>query len=124
MWARFLVLLCTAVTSAGQILYKIASKSLSLNFVSLITNVPLILGLISYFIGAVLLIIALRNGELSVLYPFISTGFVWVSLLSIKFLGETMSPQKWAGVAVIFMGITLIGIGSTKSGKKKDTVKK
>jgi len=123
-WAIFLVLLCTAFTSAGQILYKIASKTLSPSLASIITNIPLILGLISYFIGAIILIIALRNGELSVLYPFISTGFVWVSFLSIKFLGETMSIQKWIGVAVIFAGITIIGIGSRKGNEKKKTVKK
>jgi multidrug transporter EmrE-like cation transporter len=124
-WAVLLVLLCTAFTSAGQILYKIASKTLSPSLDSVITNVPLILGLISYFIGAVILIIALKNGELSVLYPFISTGFIWVSLLSIKFLGETMTFQKWAGVAVIFSGITLIGIGSRKGNENnKRAVKK
>ncbi|MCX6710853.1 MAG: EamA family transporter [Candidatus Woesearchaeota archaeon] len=120
LWAIILVLVCTIFTSIGQILYKIASRTLSLNIYSIITNVPLIVGLASYFVGAVLLIIALRNGELSVLYPFVSTGFVWVSILSTRFLGESMSMQKWAGIAVIFFGISLIGIGSNKGSAKKN----
>ncbi|PIN72402.1 hypothetical protein COV21_02320 [Candidatus Woesearchaeota archaeon CG10_big_fil_rev_8_21_14_0_10_45_5] len=120
LWAIVLVLVCTIFTSIGQILYKVASKTLLLNIYSIITNVPLIIGLASYFVGAVLLIIALRNGELSVLYPFVSTGFVWVSILSTRFLGESMSMQKWAGIAVIFFGISLIGIGSTKGSAKKN----
>jgi multidrug transporter EmrE-like cation transporter len=120
LWAIVLVLVCTIFTSIGQILYKVASRTLSLNIYSIITNVPLIIGLASYFVGAVLLIIALRNGELSVLYPFVSTGFVWVSILSTRFLGESMSMQKWAGIAVIFFGISLIGIGSTKGSAKKN----
>ena len=50
---------CTLFTSAGQILYKIGAESLSLQISSIIFNMPLIAGLLSYGIGLVFLIIAL-----------------------------------------------------------------
>ena len=58
------------------------------------------------------IIIGLRGGELSVLYPLAATGYIWVSLLSVKLLKEKMSLFKWLGVSVIIAGITLIGLGA------------
>jgi uncharacterized membrane protein len=56
---------------------------------------------------------ALQGGELSVLYPLVSLGYVWVCLLSIRFLGERMNSVKWTGVAFIVAGVALIGVGGT-----------
>ena len=36
------------------------------------------------------MVISLANGELSVLYPLISLSFIWVALLSSRFLQETL----------------------------------
>ncbi|GEM_PF-128900 len=121
--AILLVLLCTVFTSIGQVLFKTGSKNLALNLHLLITNYPLILGLLSYAIGAFILIVALKKGELSVLYPFISMSFVWVSFLSVKYLSEHMSAFKWAGIFVIFLGISCIGFGS-KSREEKSKIKR
>lgn len=110
-WAVGLVLLCTLLTSAGQLFLKLGSKTVSLNF-GLLTNYPLMAGIVLYLTSAVMLIIALKGGELSVLYPFIATSFVWVSLLSTRFLGEAMGSWKWLGIAVIIAGVSFVGIGS------------
>ncbi|MCX6709927.1 MAG: EamA/RhaT family transporter [Candidatus Woesearchaeota archaeon] len=110
--AIFLILICTLFTSAGQVFYKLASNSLSLDINSLLTNHYLFIGLASYLIGAVIMIFAFKKGELSVLYPFVSTGFIWVNLLAMRFLGESMSQSKWLGIFVIFSGISCIGFGS------------
>lgn len=120
-WAMLIVLLCTALTSVGQILFKIGSVKLSWNILALITNLPLMAGFFFYGIGAVLLILALKYGELSVLYPIIALGFVWVSLLSARFLPipESMNPMKWFGVAGIIIGVTLIGYGGQNNKVKK-----
>ena len=65
-----------------------------------------------YIVGGILIIVALRGGEVSVLYPIIATSYIWVSFLSIYFLGEVMNAYKWLGVISIIAGIALIGYGS------------
>jgi len=115
LWAIALMIPCTLFTSTGQILYKIGAESLSFEISSIIFNVPLIMGLLSYGIGLILLIIAFKGGELSVLYPIIATGYIWVSLAS-SFLFETdhMTVGKWIGVITIIVGVSLIGWGAKK----------
>jgi drug/metabolite transporter (DMT)-like permease len=118
LWAFGLVLLCTAFTSTAQIFYKFGAGNLRFDILSLITNYYLIIGICLYALGAVILIIALRGGELSVLYPIIATSYIWVSILSVYFLDEAMNLFKWFGVLVIFLGVSFVGIGSKKDGLK------
>ncbi len=112
LWAVLTVVFTTLLTSIGQILYKKAADQLVLTPLGLLTNVYLIVGVMVYAIAGILVIIALRGGEVSVLYPIIATSYIWVAFLSIYFIGESMNPWKWLGIATIFGGIVLIGFGS------------
>ena len=113
LWAALLVLFTTLLTSSAQLLYKFGAAALDFhNLLGIFTNYYLIGGITLYSIGGVLMIISLRGGELSVLYPIIATSYVWVSFLSIWFLSETMNTFKWIGIAGIIAGIVLIGYGS------------
>ena len=112
LWSIGLVILATLIGAFGPILLKKASaKSLS-RISSLMTNYNLFGGVGLYAIGTILFIPALKGGDLSVLYPFVALTYIWVSLLSVKFLGEKMNKFKWAGIALIIIGVTFIGIGS------------
>jgi len=112
LWAIGLVVLATFIGAFGPILLKKASaKSLS-KISSLATNYHLFGGVSLYAVGTVLFIPALKGGELSVLYPFVALTYIWVSLLSVKFLGEKMNRFKWLGIASIIIGVSLIGVGS------------
>jgi len=102
---------CTLLTSSAQLLYKLGSKNLQLNL-SLLQNYYLIAGLGLYVIGAGIFVLALRGGEVSVLYPIIATSYVWVTLLSIYFLMEQLNISKIFGVGAIILGIIIIGVGS------------
>lgn len=108
--AIILITLCTFLTSLAQYFMKIGSDKISDNFISIL-NIPLIGGLLLYGFGAVLLIIALKYGELSVVYPFLSLSFIWVFLLSIFFLGETIVLINWFGLVLIVVGVSFIGRG-------------
>jgi multidrug transporter EmrE-like cation transporter len=108
-----LVILCTLFTSTGQIFWKFSSNNLD-SFISIITNVPLIVGFIIYGLGAILLIISLKYGELSIVYPFIALSFVWVSIASIILFEDTVSIINWAGIASIILGVSLIGYGGSR----------
>ncbi len=114
-WAIFTVLATTLLTSSAQILWKIGSKTLAFNFISILTNYYFMGGLLLYSIGGILLIISFRGGEVSVLYPIIATSYIWVSFLSMKFLGELMNIYKWTGILAIIAGIMLIGFGSKQT---------
>jgi len=109
------VVICTLIISMAQVFYKIGSAKLSLDLHALITNVPIWAGLFLYFVGAMLLVWALKKGDLSILYPFLALSYVWVPLFSMLFLPvpERMNALKWAGVVVIIAGVSFIGIGSS-----------
>lgn len=115
LWAMGIILFSTFLTSTAQLFYKFAVEKLSFNILSIITNVNLLVGMALYIVGGILLIISFRGGEVSVLYPIYATSFIWVSFLSIYFLGEAMNIFKGLGVFVIIAGIVLIGYGSKKA---------
>jgi len=112
LWAIITVMIASLIGSFGPILLKKASGDIKLNLKSLITNHNLIGGYALYGIGTILFIPALRGGELSVLYPFVALTYIWVSIWSIKFLKEKMTKLKWAGIALIILGVIFIGLGS------------
>lgn len=119
-WAIFLVIFITFLTSSAQILYKFGADRLVLDpnlittFFALLQNYHLIFGVMLYIIGGVLVIVALKGGEVTVIYPIIATSYIWVSFLSIYFIGETMNMFKWLGVLFIIVGILSIQFGSHK----------
>ncbi len=120
---------CTILGAAAQMLIKngLGHLPVAPNFASsdwnlwiafalaIILNTPLMVGLSCYGLSTGLLVLALRYGELSVLYPIIAVTYVWVSILSVFLLGETMNPFKIAGLAVIVAGVTVLGRTPSKS---------
>ena len=115
-WAIILVLFITALTSSAQLLYKLGADRLSSDLLMLLSNWPLLLGMLVYAIGAVLLIIALKHGEVTILYPIIATSYIWVALFSWLLFGESISYLKLMGIISIVVGIVLISFGSKQEG--------
>ncbi len=111
--AIILVITCTLLTSIGQVLMKYSTTGMD-SILHAITSIPLIIGLIIYAIASVLLIISLKNADLSLVYPFIALSFVWVSLLSIILFNEYISLINWLGISAIILGVSLIGRGAKK----------
>lgn len=87
------------LTCVGQLFWKLsAGGSLWL----------LLGGFALYGAGALLMILALRCGELSVLHPMLGAGYVLSLLLGSVFLRETLSATKLVGVVVITAGLVLL----------------
>jgi uncharacterized membrane protein len=100
--------------SFGQIFYKYAANATT-SVSTFILNPFLYLGVGLYGLGLIFMLKALRRGELTVVYPVMATSFIWVSLLSpIFFKTDFMTIQKWIGIAIIILGVTLVGKGRTK----------
>ena len=107
-----MVLFATIIGAFGALYFKLGSETISIDIKKLIKNYKLILGFLFYGISSIFFIIALTGGELSVLYPFCAASYIWICLLSMKFLNEKMNKLKWLGIITIVIGITLIGVGS------------
>jgi drug/metabolite transporter (DMT)-like permease len=108
------VFFCTLLGAVAQILIKRGSAHFSLNLIEDATNLPLVVGLVLYGGFCLLMVLALRKGELSMLYPIISLTYVWVTLLSYTVLGEKPNWYKNTGIAVIVIGVAVLGRGSRK----------
>ena len=72
-------------------------------------NLPLLMGYSMSAMTAFLLILALRDGELSMLYPIIAMTYVWVNLLSMYFFHEHMNIWKGTGIALVIGGVGVLG---------------
>ena len=105
-----LVFLCTLFGVAAQFLIKTSANSLTvITMQALLTNWALWVGLALYGVSTGLLILALRDGELSLLYPVISLTYVWVTILSVMAFNESINVYKLSGIAIICTGVALLG---------------
>lgn len=119
-----LAVFSTFITAAAQILIKIGSGRIGAHatlfdtLIGLVTVPPLFAGYALYGIVTVIMILALRHGELSVIWPIISLSFVWVAILSVIVFHESMNFAKVGGIAVIITGVAIMGIGGSKGGSR------
>jgi multidrug transporter EmrE-like cation transporter len=109
-----MVFLCTIFGAAAQVLIKSGANTLRYptfqqTLLAAITNVPLVAGYGLYGISTMLLILALKRGQLSILYPVIALTYVWVTALSVMIFNETMNVFKLVGVALIVCGVAVLG---------------
>lgn len=81
---------------------------------NLFTNVPLLAGYCCYGVSTLLLVLALRDGELSLLYPVIALTYVWVTILSLLIFHESVNLYKFVGITSIVIGVGILG----RSGRK------
>jgi multidrug transporter EmrE-like cation transporter len=111
--STLLVFVCTILGAAAQILMKIGSTRMEhFDVIQVFTNLPLFIGYALYGINTLLLMFALRDGELSKLYPIIALTYVWVTILSMYFFHESLTFWKGAGIAVIVAGVSVLGRAS------------
>ncbi len=115
-----LVFVCTIFGAAAQILFKFGANDLAgmalgslfghpLQILRLLLDPPLFAGYCLYGLSTILLTLALRDGELSILYPVISLTYVWVTVLSVLIFKESMNAFKLAGITVIVLGVAVLG---------------
>ncbi len=111
LWAIMLMISCTLFTSSAQILLKKGANILQFDMLSIITNWYLVSGMALYGLGAILVIIAMKGGEVTVLYPIITSSYVWVTFASIYFFNESVNLFRWMGISLTVIGIIMITFG-------------
>jgi undecaprenyl phosphate-alpha-L-ara4N flippase subunit ArnE len=109
-----LVLLSVCLTTLGQLLQKLGaqravadSASGHIQFKTLM-RLEIYLAVLCLGAGLLIWLSVLYYMEVSKAFPFLSLGFVLVMLVSRFYLNEPISWQRWAGVALIVVGIVLI----------------
>ncbi|MDE0163707.1 MAG: hypothetical protein OXL36_01305 [Bryobacterales bacterium] len=108
-----LIVLSTVSGAAAQILLRFGADAIEgANLIGIITNVPLIGGYACLAVNVVLVVLALRGGQLSILYPIVALTFVWVAILSQVYFQDVISIPKIAGLTLIVAGVSFIGAGS------------
>ena len=72
------------------------------------TNGYILLGLGSYVVSVVIWLLVLARVEVSYAYPFLSVGYVVVTVLGYYFFQEDLSWMRMIGIAVIILGVVLL----------------
>jgi multidrug transporter EmrE-like cation transporter len=113
----FLVFCCTLIGAAAQVLIKTGAgalgehPSLIKTAIGILTTPQLFAGYSMYGVSMILLVIALRHGELSATYPVFALTFVWVTILSVTVFHEALNVWKLAGIMLIVIGVASLGRG-------------
>ncbi len=112
-----MVAACTIIGAAAQVLIKTGASSVHTQgliptLTAMAMSPSLVFGYSLYGLSAALMVLALRHGELSILYPIIALTYVWVAILSVMLFHEHISLLRAAGILVIVAGVAVLGKGS------------
>ena len=105
-----LALTSIAMAAAGQLLLKVGAVTVVRSPSDLLLDLVrphTMIGLLLYFISALLWITVLSRTQLSYAYPLVGLNYVLVVLVSAWILGEQVSAHRWVGVLLIVIGFLL-----------------
>jgi drug/metabolite transporter (DMT)-like permease len=109
-----LVFSCTVFGALAQLVIKKATLTMGSDPMSILTNAWLLVGYSIYGFNTLLMVLALKDGEMSMLYPIIALTYVWTTLLSYTVLGEPSNLYKNIGIITIVLGVAVMGRGGKK----------
>lgn len=115
----FLIILSTLLDSAGQLFFKTGVNSIEkrgfgdlkgfISFLgSVLKNINIWCGVLSYTFDLIIWLMALSLVELSFIFPFSSINYIFVIIGSRVLLKEKISPIRWLGAGLIFIGILFV----------------
>jgi multidrug transporter EmrE-like cation transporter len=118
-----LILTGVGLNAAAQLLLKVATKPLShfsvfnadilsSSIIVLLRSVPFWAGMICYAASLCVWVAALTKAPVSTAYPMLSLGYVVVAAVSVAWLGESLTPAKVLGIALICTGVFLVSRNS------------
>lgn len=106
-----LVLVASVFGSFGAVFLKKGAAKLHGGFWN-IFNAHLAIGVALFLFSSAFFVAGIRHGELSVLYPMVSLGYVWTLFWSRLFFGERFTRTKFLGLGLILLGVFFVGLGS------------
>lgn len=117
--SMLLVVLASLVGSFGAVFLKLGAVLLT-NVWSLL-NWRLGLGAGLYVGSSVLYAWGIKNGEISVLFPMVSLGYVWTMVWARLFFDARFTKQKVMGLGIILLGVLCVGPGQQLEPRRRPT---
>ena len=106
-----LVLGGSVIGSFGAVFLKSGALALGRHWSTVVYNWRLAVGVGAYILSSVFFVMGVSHGELSVLYPMVSLGYICTLLWSRLFFGEQITVAKLGGVGLILVGIIMLSVG-------------
>jgi len=118
-----LILTGVGLNAAAQLLLKVATRplahfsvfnadTLNSSVLILFKSVPFWSGMVCYAASVCVWVAALSKAPVSTAYPMLSLGYVVVAAVSVAWLGESLTPGKVLGIALICTGVVLVSRSS------------
>jgi multidrug transporter EmrE-like cation transporter len=123
-WVTWVLILTgVGLNAAAQLLLKVATRplahfsafnadTLSSSVVILFKSPPFWSGMVCYAASVCVWVAALSKAPVSTAYPMLSLGYVVVAAFSVAWLGESLTPAKMLGIALICAGVVLVSRSS------------
>ncbi len=118
-----LILTGVGLNAAAQLLLKVATRPLGHFTVFNVDtlqqqrddigpSLPFWAGMVCYAASICVWLAALSKAPVSTAYPMLSLGYVVVAAVSVLWLGESLTPGKVIGIALICAGVVLVSRNS------------
>jgi drug/metabolite transporter (DMT)-like permease len=107
-----LVLVSSFLGSFGAVFLKLGAEHLRGSIARLLTNYWLACGICFYLLSSVFYMMGVSQGQLTVLYPMVSLGYIWAILWARLLFKEPFTVAKTAGLLLIIFGVSLISFGN------------
>ncbi len=105
-----LVMFASVIGSFGAVFLKMGAAKLK-GGLRYLVNPQLAIGVGLFLGSSIPFLMGLKHGELSVLYPMVSLGYICSLFWSRLFFGEPITRGKLGALALIALGIICIGVG-------------
>jgi drug/metabolite transporter (DMT)-like permease len=107
----FLILLSSFIGSFGAVFLKLGAERMN-GLASIVKNYWLAIGVSLYLGSSVFFVMGVAQGELTILYPMVSLGYIWTILWARLFFKEPFTTSKIGGLIMIIGGVALINLGN------------
>lgn len=107
-----LVLFGSFIGSFGAVFLKLGAEYMHGSLARIVSNYWLAIGVVLYLLSSVFYIMGVAQGQLTVLYPMVSLGYIWAILWARLFFKEPFTKAKIGGLAMIVVGVGLINLGN------------
>ena len=107
-----LILFSAVIGSFGAVFLKLGAEHMKGTLGSFFKNYWLAIGVCLYLLSSVFFVMGVAQGELTILYPMISLGYIWTIVWARLFFKEPFTMSKIAGLVMIIFGVGLINFGN------------
>lgn len=107
-----LVLVASVIGSIGAVFLKSGALVLRPTLSSIVFNWKLALGIATYMLSSVLFVKGMSNGQLSILFPMVSLGYICTLAWSRLFFHEVITRAKVMGIGLILAGIVCLSLAN------------